>query len=55
MAEVFYCKQKDGQSSFSNTPCPRQIVNGTSKTHTLWLKMHSLVKEGAEKSLTRNT
>ena len=48
MAEIFQCKQKDGRSSFSNTPCPSQVVDGSSETHTLWRKMNSLVKEGAE-------
>ena len=48
MAEIYQCKQKDGRSSFSNTPCPSQAVNGTSETHNLWRKMNSLVKEGAE-------
>jgi len=48
IAEVFQCKQKDGRSSFSNTPCPKQTVNGTSENHALWREMNSLVKEGAE-------
>jgi hypothetical protein len=48
MAEIFQCKQKDGRSSFSNTPCPSQAVNGPSETHSLWRKMNKLVKEGAE-------
>jgi hypothetical protein len=48
MAEIFQCKQKDGRSSFSNTPCPSQAVKGTSETHSLWRKMNKLVKEGAE-------
>ena len=47
-AEIFQCKQKDGRTSFSNTPCPSQVVDGTSETHVLWRKMNSLVKEGAE-------
>lgn len=51
-AEVFQCKQADGRSSFSNTPCPTQVVNGTSETHTLWRNMNALVKEGAEISAT---
>jgi hypothetical protein len=48
MAEIYQCKQKDGRSSFSNTPCPSQVLNGTSETHDLWRKMNALVKEGAE-------
>jgi len=47
-AEIFQCKQKDGRTSFSNTPCPSQVVDGTSETHSLWRKMNSLIKEGAE-------
>jgi len=48
IAEIYQCKQKNGRSSFSNTPCPSQVVNGNTETHTLWRKMNSLVKEGAE-------
>ena len=48
VAEIYQCKQKDGRSSFSNTPCPSQVINGTSESHNLWRKMNSLVKEGAE-------
>jgi len=48
IAEIYQCKQTDGRSSFSNTPCPSQIVDGTTEIHTLWREMNSLIKEGAE-------
>ena len=48
MAEIYQCKQADGRSSFSNTPCPSQTVDGISEVHTLWREMNSLIKEGAE-------
>ena len=47
-AEIYQCKQADGRSSFSNVPCPTQIVNGTAEVHSLWREMNSLIKEGAE-------
>jgi len=48
MAEIYQCKQVDGRSSFSNTPCPSQTVDGTTEVHTLWREMNSLIKESAE-------
>lgn len=48
LAEIFQCKQKDGRFSFSNSPCPSQVINGTSNTHALWRKMNQLIKEGSK-------
>ena len=47
-AEIYQCKQTDGRTSFSNTPCPSQVINGTSEAHILWNEMNLLVKEGSE-------
>ncbi|MBL4827763.1 MAG: DUF4124 domain-containing protein [Spongiibacteraceae bacterium] len=45
-AEIYRCVDTNGRSSFSNTPCPDEAVEGNSTAHQLWRKMRKLVNEG---------
>ena len=45
-AEIFKCLDENGRSSFSQTPCPAEVVSGDSEVHQLWREMRVLVNKG---------